>query len=255
MSDGARERAHDARSGSQTLQRGMDVLEAVASGCASPAEIAERLSLTRTTTYRLLKHLTDRRYLAVTGGRYGLGPQLLALSRCADETLDLTTVAGPVIDRLARETGEAVNLGVRTGRHVLYIYQAPGTRRLTVRHRVGDRNRLERTALGQALMLDGDEAVSDAGWTEQLRSARERGFGLHHDDGGDGIICVAAPIRDAGGAIVAALSVSSIPVYADAARLPVIADAVRAAATSVSMELGGVHALAPTKPRSRSAER
>src|SRR5258707_2171458 len=64
--------------GSQTLLRGLDVLEAVASGATSLATLAEMLNLNRSTAHRLASTLVERRYLSF-GPRvgYALGSKLL----------------------------------------------------------------------------------------------------------------------------------------------------------------------------------
>jgi DNA-binding IclR family transcriptional regulator len=59
----AREAQEPARLGSQTLFRGLDVIELVAEGPITLGDLADRLGLTRSTTHRLASALADRRYL------------------------------------------------------------------------------------------------------------------------------------------------------------------------------------------------
>ena len=67
-------------SGSQTLLRGLDVLDAVAEGPISLAKLAQTLELTRSTTHRLAAALVERNYLTLTPREgYQLGPKLLEL--------------------------------------------------------------------------------------------------------------------------------------------------------------------------------
>ncbi|PXA90772.1 transcriptional regulator [Caulobacter sp. D4A] len=225
---------------SQTLHRGLDILEAVAAGCASPAQIAERLSLSRSTTYRLAALLAERGHLNAGGHGYKLGPRMFALGASAARAVDLPRLAQPILEGLTRDTGDAANLGVRDGDEVIYVAQSPGTRRLVVRHGVGARNRLRQTAMGQALMLDSDdEAGETPEWTAVMRQARTRGLGFHRDEFGDAIVCIAAPVRDAAGAIVAAISLSTIPQYLDDERLERLRGQVREAGQALSRRIGG----------------
>jgi DNA-binding IclR family transcriptional regulator len=63
-------------SSSQTLLRGLDVLEAVASGTSTLKGLSAHLSLSKSTVYRLATALVSRSYLVVaTRGEYRLGPQ------------------------------------------------------------------------------------------------------------------------------------------------------------------------------------
>ncbi len=78
----------DKRGGSQTLVRGLMIVEAVASGRGSLSEIAETAGLARSTAYRLASTLVEQGYLSVaprdnSGGGYRLGPKFIRLSQQA----------------------------------------------------------------------------------------------------------------------------------------------------------------------------
>jgi DNA-binding IclR family transcriptional regulator len=139
---------------SQTLHRALDILEAVAEGAHSLKAFEARVGLTRSTTHRLASALVDRGLLSAVGRDYRLGGRLVQLGHQARERLGLAEVARPVLAALSAETQDATNLGTIAGDEVLYVGQAPGRRRLEVRHRVGDRNRVRDTALGRALLID-----------------------------------------------------------------------------------------------------
>ncbi len=67
---------------------------------------------------------------------------------------------------------------------------------------------------------------------------RERGVAFDHEENEPEVRCVAAPIRDASGAIVAGLSVSSTAQYMDAGRMEHLTGEVRATARTISRALG-----------------
>lgn len=223
---------------SQTLARAIDVLEALAEGPLDLKGLRDRVGLTRSTVHRLAQLLADRRMLVMEGRRYRLGPRLIYLRERASERRTVATVALPIIDALAAATQEAVNLGVRDGDEVTYVAQAPSRRRIAVRHRVGDRNLVAATALGRALLADPDRQAWARYFPGEEHCKGPSGCIFHHDDGGDRIRCIAFPIRDASGAIVAALSLSSIPQYMDETRMVALAPRVRATALQISEELG-----------------
>lgn len=225
---------------SQTLMRALDILDAARGGPVALSELELKLGLTRSTAHRLASALVDRRLLTHDPRKgYRLGPKLMDLGFQAKESTSLAVVSQPFLDGLAQQMDDATNLAVRDGDDVVYIARSPSRRRVAVRHQVGDRNRVSNTALGRALMLDApEEAWSVYFPDEDQRAAQDQGLGRHFDEAGDCIRCVAAPIRDASGAVVAAMSLSSIPQYMDEARMELASQGVIAAANAISRRLG-----------------
>lgn len=225
---------------SQTLLRALDILDAARNGPIALTELERRLGLTRSTAHRLASALVERRLLTHDSRKgYRLGPKLMNLGFQARESTSLAVVAQPVLDDLALRMDDAANLAVRDGDDVVYIARSPSRRRVAVRHQVGDRNRVGLTALGRALLIDAPPAAWAAQFPgEDQQAAKAAGVGRHFDEAGDCIRCVAAPIRDASGAIVAALSLSSIPQYMTEARMDQASQEVVQAADTISRRLG-----------------
>lgn len=244
--------------GSQTLMRGLDVIELASQGTASLGDLAAGLGLTRSTAHRLASSLVERGYLAFTPrAGYRLGAKLLQLGHLAQAQANIVQVARPYLEELALETQDTVHLGVLDHRHVLYLDKMPGKRRITISSRIGDRQPLTSTGLGKALMLD--QPVAD--WIAQLDADVQEG-GLHSDrdqwltrmhgyvaagrafdleENEDRVRCVAAPVRDATGRIAGALSVSSAAQYMDDDRMQTLSDTVIGAAQAISWDLGWSH--------------
>ncbi|BBP58307.1 hypothetical protein PHLH4_18970 [Pseudomonas sp. St316] len=144
-----------APTGTQTLLRGLGVVQAVASGARDLKEIARLIGTTRSTTHRLASCLVDERYLRVVPQvGYLLGPKLIELGFQAREELPLVSLAGPYLDELSALTGDTVHLAIREGDEVLYLLKNPGRNGPEMRSRVGHRMPLARTGIGKALMLD-----------------------------------------------------------------------------------------------------
>ncbi|WP_256591466.1 IclR family transcriptional regulator, partial [Pseudomonas sp. HMWF006] len=156
MQEDAPEKTKDAApTGTQTLLRGLGVVQAVASGARDLKEIARLIGTTRSTTHRLASCLVDERYLRVVPQMgYLLGPKLIELGFQAREELPLVSLAGPYLDELSALTGDTVHLGIREGDEVLYLLKNPGRNGPEMRSRVGHRMPLARTGIGKALMLD-----------------------------------------------------------------------------------------------------
>jgi DNA-binding IclR family transcriptional regulator len=244
------------RLGTQTLVRGLDVLEAVAAGVNNLSELAIALKLNRSTAHRLAATLVERRYLTfVPRSGYGLGAKSLELGYQARVQLNVPRVARDYLEKLATQTGDTVHLGVLDGTRALYLDKIPGGRRVEISSRVGELQPLRSTGLGKALLLDEDEGrlkdfyrcevgneqryeVSESMWMRRMREYAKLGYTFDLEENEDRIRCVAAPVRDATGKIKAAISVSSAAQYMNDARMQALAKDVRRTAEQISRELG-----------------
>jgi DNA-binding IclR family transcriptional regulator len=251
----ARETQEPARLGSQTLFRGLDVIELVAEGPITLGDLADRLGLTRSTTHRLASALADRRYLTfVPRSGYSLGPKLLELGFRVRDELDLPRVAGPQLERLALLTEDTVHLGVLDRGQVLYLDKIAGKRRINISSRVGELQPVSSTGLGKALILDHDEESwanffrSENGgqrtpnalqeWLTRMRNYAQSGYAFDLEENEDQVRCVAAPVRDVAGNITAAISVSSAAQYMNDQRMQALTKDVVKTARLISEELG-----------------
>jgi DNA-binding IclR family transcriptional regulator len=252
-----------APTGTQTLLRGLAVIQAVAGGARDLKDIAKRIGTTRSTTHRLASCLVDERYLRVLPHvGYLLGPRLIELGFQARDEVPLVVLATPWLDELSAQTGDTIHLAVRDCDEVLYLHKTPGRNGPEMRSRVGHRMPLARTGIGKALMLDAEaaewqrlfergEAVAaeSALWPDHPQltwlefQARMQGYvsgryAFDLEDNEPSIRCVAAPIRDASGQIVAAISVASTVPYMSLEKMERLVPIVQRAAGGISAELG-----------------
>jgi DNA-binding IclR family transcriptional regulator len=242
--------------GALTLFKGLEVLSRVAKGDVTLGQMSKALQLNKTTVHRLASTLVEAGYLSFNSrDGYALGTKLLELGYAASQQITLTRVSREHLRQLSIDTGDTVNLGVLERDQVHYIDKIPGSRRIEVRCVVGERQPLRHTGLGKALLLDESEEVwrevflREAAifpryrydlrqWLEVMRAYREKGAALDLDENEDHIRCVAAPIRDMGGKIIAAVSVSSIAQYMDDARIETVTAYVQEATAKISAEFG-----------------
>jgi DNA-binding IclR family transcriptional regulator len=104
------------------LDRCIGLLDLLAGGPQTLRSLATASGLPRPTAHRLLVALEAHRLVTRdTAGAFRLGPRLTELAAVAGPELDLASLAGPVLDRLHRTTGESVQLYVRSGDHRLCI--------------------------------------------------------------------------------------------------------------------------------------
>lgn len=257
--------------GSQTLVRGLDVLEAVASGVNNLADLAATVKLNRSTAHRLASTLVEKRYLSfVPRSGYGLGPKALEVGYQARVQLNIPRLARDHLEVLAAQTGDTVHLGILDGTRALYLDKIPGRRRVEISSRVGELQPLRSTGLGKALLLDEDDdklrqfyrcengighpyQVPESTWLKRMRDYAKNGYAFDLEENEDRIRCVAAPVRDATGKIKAAISVSSAAHYMDDQRMQTLIDEVRGAADQISRELGWEPPSANARKKSHQA--
>ena len=191
-------------------------------------EAARRLGLGKSTAHRLLNTLTEERLLErdPRTGAYRLGLAMFELGRSVSTYSILHEVCVPVMDQLRAATKATVQVSVLDGREVVYVERRETASTLRMFGRVGHRFPANCTGSGKALLaflppsrleelLDGWEltgrteaSVSDvAVLRAQLVEIRERGWSENVNEAEMGVASVAAPIRDADGAVVAAISV------------------------------------------------
>ena len=216
----------------QSLDRGLSILEVVGRSAEPVAlkELTAILGIDRSNVFRLANTLRQRRFLAHPEGRreYVLGPSAWRLARGYARGR-LVSVCHDYVRALAEKTGETAHLGVREGSHVLFLdHHVAEGQLVTVAGQTGQYLSLYNTAHGKALLVDCDLAELKAIFAGvPLRAAtrrtivsldrlaavcdRMRAEGLAIDDREslEEIRCVAAPVRDQEGRIVASVGISA----------------------------------------------
>ena len=246
-----------------SLRRGLAILRALeaeeALGAPAPGvtKIAGLIGSDKSQVSRSLKILVEDGLVerdAQTRG-YTLGWRLLAMAGRSSRSA-LLPVAEPLLKRLVRETGERAHLSVLHGTVVLTVLSEGSAHAVQAAGWIGRSVPLHSTSSGRALLLDHTReelvallgAVPFAGATakaprtvdelhRRIAAARTAGFAVVDEEFEQGLVAVAAPVRDFGGGIVAAVNVSA-PKFRFARRLPRAGRQVKAAADELSAALG-----------------
>ncbi|WP_293973366.1 IclR family transcriptional regulator [Sphingomonas sp.] len=247
---GVRKERKSGTAGAQTLERGLDMLELIVARPTRMPALIRQYGLSKTTTWRLVQALADRRFVTVsTSGEVHAGPKLLQLGARTQEQTDLLLIARRHLDDLAAETGHSAFLGRRDGDYSVHLHRSSANERVAVTTAPGTRRRLPETSLGKALLLDDSPAALETAaraaglanipqWIADMqRSTAERTV-LNQGPPPDCIHAIAAPIRDVSGRIVAAISIASPSAYLGEERMRILAPSVRDAATTISRALG-----------------
>jgi len=240
------------RSGAQTLERGLDLIERVVEEQMTIRDLAKQSGLGLPTTRRLAATLVQTGFLSQDHGILRVGPKLIQLGIRGQGQLSFLEAARAPLKALSEVTGAPSFLGERDGDYSVHLYRAEGSQRVTVRTPVGTRRKLAETSLGKALLLDDYQSdwqrhfesvepqFRPSGWLDAMRVAKARGVVIHDAPGADGIRAIAAPIRDAAGEIVAGISIVSTRQYLDDAELDRVAPRVQETARAISGALGYV---------------
>ncbi len=200
-------------SGIGVLDKAMTVLHAVAEQPCVLTELCERTGLPRATAHRLAVGLEIHQLLTRDdAGVWSLGPGLSTLAAHASDTL--ADAAAAVLPRLREATGESVQ-----------VYRRDGDRRICVASAEPPTGLRDTVPVGAILpMTRGSGAKVLAAWAEpatqralltnasyderHLVEVRRRGWAQSVAEREAGVASISAPIRDAGGTVVAAISVS-----------------------------------------------
>ncbi|MQA87021.1 MAG: helix-turn-helix domain-containing protein [Streptosporangiales bacterium] len=213
--------------------RAMDLLELFLDGKPelSAREITEILGLPRTTVHELLNTLVGRGYLSNSGtsrGSFRLGVRVFQLGSAYAERLDLAREGRHVAEAVSARCDETVNVAVLDGADVIYIVKVDSSHSVRMVSAVGRRLPAHCSALGKMLLSgltpdelrarmpsDGElpaltpKSIRSVGkLLPALERARSQGVAFDQNEADPDVACVAAPVYDQAGRMVAAMSIS-----------------------------------------------
>jgi IclR family transcriptional regulator, KDG regulon repressor len=242
-----------------SVLRALDVLEYLAQqgGAGRVSDIARALRCSKNTAFRLLKTLQQRGFVSQTDdASYELTFKLLNLGECVLRNTDLHSAARPYLEELNRQFGETFSLGILDGNEIVYLDRVLGTRPYHTSYSVGARTTAHSTALGKAILAFSPGTVVDrvikAGLrprTEHtiadperlradLRMTAARGYAYDNQESVIGIRCIAGPVFDRSGDVVAAISVSALAARVTGDYAKTLAKRTVALAAALSSRLG-----------------
>jgi DNA-binding IclR family transcriptional regulator len=246
----------------QSLDRGLAILEAVA---ASPEpvplkQLTDLIGIDRSSVFRLANTLRQRRFIANPKGSndYILGPTAWRLSRRYGRSV-LGTFFHPYLQDLTKTLGETSHFAVREGTEAFFIdHHLPTGQVVSVAGQTGEFSPLHCTAHGKTLLADFDvdglrhllgrtplhrytrnTVTSLTGLARVCKRVRTEGYALDDGEYIEEVRCVAAPIRDPQGEIVASVGISSPVTRLRRPQVERAVTAVVATARAISASLAG----------------
>ena len=192
-------------------------------------DISRSLGLPKSAVHRVLVTFRDYGFVnqSSTDSRYTLGTTVARLGLRAADMFTPRDVARPHLEALADRLSETVFLGVLEGREVLIVDKVERGQVLRIAPELGTRIPLLRTALGKVLLayagkdnrarlvvasaLDAEDANGtrqNPSLAQELDSIARRGVAVSIEEWTSNVCCIAAPIRNCRGDVVAAVAVT-----------------------------------------------
>lgn len=191
------------------------------------SEVAARTGLTRATARRVLLTLAELGYVQQRGRDFSLTPKVLDLGYSFLSSFQVVELAQPSMERLVDEVKESSSMSVLDGSQIVYVARVPTSRIMTISLALGSRLPAYPTSMGRVLLsglsdtelddyiattrlepLTPHTIVDPSEFRDVVEKTREDGFTLVDQELEEGVRSIAAPIRNGGGVVIAAINVS-----------------------------------------------
>ncbi|WP_029423076.1 IclR family transcriptional regulator [Alicyclobacillus macrosporangiidus] len=222
-------------------------------------ELANRVGMYKSTVHRLLSTMMRRGYIEQDPktGRYKLGYTVLDLGMKLLSSIDLRREALPYLQELAHLSNEVVHLALLDRGEVVYIDKVESANTIRMHSRVGTRVPVHATGLGKAILaflprrevqaiidryglpkLTEHTITNRDAFLQSLQETRRTGYAFDIEEHQAGVCCVAAPVFEHSGRVVAACSVSGPSIRMGPDRLRELVPLVKEAGLRISERLG-----------------
>jgi DNA-binding IclR family transcriptional regulator len=243
---------------SQTLLRGLKILELTASGKSDLPirELAKEANLPRSIVHRLIFTLQSEGYIQKNTANpgYHLGSKLWSLGCAAIQGLEVREVARPYLENLSYKTNELVALGILDGREVVYLDKIDCSQAVRAYIPIGGRAPAYCISTGKAILAHRGEdevlrmassmkkftvhTVVGTALKKHLAESRKRGYSINFGEWHEDLGGVASAIRGREGNVVAAIGIT-VPIHRLAKEnIDPLGRLVMKAAAEISHELG-----------------
>ncbi len=245
----------------QALLRGLRVIERVAQHGPQPlADIALGTNLPASTTHRLLLTLAEHQFVKFDQltGRWLIGLKAYEVGQSFVRGRDVVSVARPKMDELMSHVGETVSLALVDDEEIIFVAQVETEASLRAFFPPGERGPLHASGCGKAAIATWpDDRIADAvtrhgmerftsntlttlpDLMAAVEQTRRLGWSVNDGEHTPAMRCVAAPIFDAAGNAVAAMSISGPASRVAESDLPDLGARIRHVAMEITAGIGG----------------
>lgn len=222
-------------------------------------DISARMNLHKSTVHSLLKTLQKFHYIDqnMENGKYRLGMKLFERGNFVIQNLDMRAVAKNHLTELSMKTGNTIHLVILDGKEGVYIDKVEGSSATVLYSRIGRRIPIHCSAVGKALVAFKNQTelaailtdyeygsntpntiTSEKDFLAELQKVREQGFALDNEENEPGVACIAVPIRNHTGQVVAAMSMSQPATRLNTQTIEESMAMLKEAAQQISVKLG-----------------
>ncbi|WP_432454652.1 MULTISPECIES: DNA-binding transcriptional regulator KdgR [unclassified Agarivorans] len=226
------------------------------------SELSQRLMMSKATTYRFLQTMKTLGYVSQEGeaDKYSLTLKLFELGARSLEYVELIELADKQMRHISEHTNEALHLGALDESSIIYIHKIDSGYNLRMQSRIGRRNPLYSTAIGKVLLagreesfvrevLTGVEFIKHTDKTlenteqllAELQVVRQQHYAEDNEEQEPGLRCIAAPIFDRFGNVIAGISISFPTIRFDEKRMSYYVGLLHKAGKNISEQLGYQH--------------
>jgi len=199
------------------------------------AEISKALDMHHSTVFRIFKNLREEGYVIhdLKTREYRLGLKFLEMGSIVVLSLELFEKARPILKRLAKiYDGTVLHLTILEGFEAIYLDKVESTRSFPMNSRQGRHAPLYCTGVGKALLAYFPEQEIDhilknidlikytkntitdvIELKKELERIKKRGYAIDNEEISYGLKCIAGPIRDYSGKVIASISIAASPIY------------------------------------------
>ncbi len=247
---------------SNAVERALSIIEMVAESKRglSNADLSRRLKIPKSSASYILRVLENRAYLQRdSSGKYRLGLKLMSLTGDALTHLDIREIAKPVLlEFLKKSRLPEAHLAVLDNGRAVYVEKVENEKSfIRMDIWVGHRLPIHTTAIGKVLVSKmSDEEIqsilklrgmerksrksitSIKGYLAEIKKVRSQGFAVDDEENSLEVRCLAAPIFDAKGNVIAAIGASSTILQIDKTNMPRLIELIVKSAAKVSSQIG-----------------
>ncbi len=231
------------------------------SGPMRVSDISRKLGIDKSTAYRIISTLRARGFVEQEPDtrKYILGLKVLEVAALKLRSIKLVPIAKPFLEELMLRTKEAVHLSVLAEGEVMYVDSEQCSGPFNVNTQVGGRAPVHSSAVGKILLayrspqevnriiaLKGLTRFTDRTFIsaeelhEHLAEVRKRGWALDDEETHAGVRCLAGPIFDHLGNVVASLGISGPTQRITHDRLAYLGQLIKEVTAKVSRRLGHI---------------
>ncbi len=179
------------------------------------ADICNSLEINKNAASRVLEALLEYNWIYLSDDiqkkyRFTMKPFSI-VSKCTPEYY-LAEIAKNELRNLNRLLGDSVYLGVRNNGNALYLLHFDSLKEVRINGKIGGEYPLCSSAPGKVLLSYGDYPDDFSGEAEKIKEA---GYAIDNEEFAKGIICIAVPVYDSDGAVIASVGISSLTIYDD----------------------------------------